>query len=139
MQDPQGTELVLVLFLFATVLLRLLLVAIVVWLVFPRRRTCPQCIEATVPIRESTYLRFLLLERRWCLSCGWNGIARKSREPGTGGRTAPSIPAAAVVLAIASWAMGCAKQPDRVAELFSSSTQWIDLSHSFDEKTIYWP
>jgi hypothetical protein len=49
-------------------------------LIFPRRRTCPQCNEVTVPILELTYLRFLALERRWCMSCGWNGIARKSKE-----------------------------------------------------------
>jgi hypothetical protein len=128
-----------VLVLFVTVLLRLLLVAIVVWLVFPRRRTCPRCNEATVPILESTYLRFILLERRWCMSCGWAGVARKSKEKGSGTRTVPTIPAAMVIAAMVCSLSACGPQPDRVAEQFSNGERWVDLSHSFDEKTIYWP
>ena len=93
MYDQPDTESVIVLVLFATVLLRFLLVAIVVWMVFPRRRTCPQCNEATVPILESTYLRFIMMERRWCMSCSWTGIARKTREKGPGSRITPTMPA----------------------------------------------
>jgi hypothetical protein len=139
MHDIQDTESVIVLVLLATVLLRFLLVAIVIWLVFPRRRTCPQCNEGTVPILESTYLRFIMMERRWCMSCGWTGIARKTKEKGTGSRTAPTIPPAVLMAAVLCSSTACQPQPDRVAQLFSNGASWVDLSHSFDEKTIYWP
>ena len=70
-------EIVVVAVLLATVILRVLLVGIVVWMMVPRRQSCPQCSQATVPVLEPTVLRLLRLERRWCMACGWNGIARK--------------------------------------------------------------
>src|ERR1051326_2500990 len=80
MDDPDRASLIIVAVLFGTVLLRLFLVALVVWLLIPRRRTCPHCSEVTVPIREPDFLRFLLLERRWCMGCGWNGVSRRGRS-----------------------------------------------------------
>jgi kynurenine formamidase len=94
-----------------------------------------------VPILESRFLRFVLLERRWCMSCGWNGIARKWRETDSGSKKTPTIPVAALLLALIGSTFACRQQPaaDRVAALFGSATSWVDLSHSFDEHTIYWP
>src|SRR6185503_3322931 len=127
-----NAEILLAFVLFATVLLRVFLVAIVAWLMVPRRDKCPQCSEATVPLLESHLLRYVRLERRWCLACGWNGVARKGWT---------TTRAALAVLVIGWSGSACQKeQPqDQVAALFRSADRWVDLTHSFDEKTIYWP
>ena len=49
----------------------------------------------------------------------------------------------AIALALVS-SMSCGPQPqdggDPIAALFSGSTaEWIDLSHPYDERTIFWP
>lgn len=76
-----------VLVLLATVGLRLALVAAVVWLLVPRRRQCPQCATATLPLVSPRAMRIARLERRWCLACSWVGISKRPLvlEP-------PSIP-----------------------------------------------
>ena len=43
----------------------------------------------------------------------------------------------AVLLLAAS--LGCAAGSDPVERLFQSENAWIDLSHPFNDSTIYWP
>ena len=45
----------------------------------PTGRDCPRCGSETLPIRVA-FLRpvMRLLNRRWCTSCGWEGIMRVS-------------------------------------------------------------
>src|SRR5437868_3353897 len=93
-------EWILILVLFATVFLRLLLVAVVVWLLIPRRRTCPHCAQMTDPIAGPAGLKYLLLERRWCMGCGWNGVARKARRSAQETRTVPTVHAVMAMLAV---------------------------------------
>src|SRR3977135_947366 len=100
MDDPDRASMVIVAVLLATVLLRLFLVALVVWLLIPRRRTCPPCSEVTVPIREPSFLRYLLLERRWCTGCGWNGVARRGQVPTPEPKTTPTTSVMSLVLLV---------------------------------------
>ncbi len=69
-----------VLILLGTVVLRVLVVAGAVWLLVPRRIDCPQCAEPPLLLVSHWTLRFLRLERRWCYSCGWSGISKRSRR-----------------------------------------------------------
>jgi len=46
---------------------------------------------------------------------------------------------AAVVLFPAIVSAGCQPRTDPIATLFGDSTAWVDLTHSFDSTTIYWP
>lgn len=64
--------------LIATVLLRFAIVCTVAYLLLPRGPLCPSCQEEMLPIRN----RFLeiclpIVQRRWCLGCGWNGVVRR--------------------------------------------------------------
>jgi hypothetical protein len=61
--------------LFATVLLRVAIVAAVVYLLLPKGVSCPRCSERLTPIRHPL-LKLLVppVEHRWCLACGWSGI-----------------------------------------------------------------
>lgn len=67
-----------VLFLFSTVALRVALVALVIWLLIPRRRRCPACGADTAALVTGRVLTWLALERRWCLDCGWAGVAKRT-------------------------------------------------------------
>jgi predicted RNA-binding Zn-ribbon protein involved in translation (DUF1610 family) len=71
---------VIVLVLFATVLLRFALVLAVVYLMLPVKMSCPQCGDKLTLIRHPL-LRHLvpLVEHRWCMGCGWNGVVRRAR------------------------------------------------------------
>src|SRR5712692_1565848 len=133
------SDAVIVLVLMATVLLRVLLVALVVLLLKPRRRRCPQCGEAVVPVQGPRILSLLVLERRWCMNCGWTGITRKFPPVTSGARVAPNVPIASVAAVLLLSALGCQPRTDPVAALFADPSKWVDLSHSFDEHTIYWP
>lgn len=62
--------------LLATVLLRLVLVAGVVWLLVPARRHCPRCGDDQLARVTSRLARLVRLERRWCFSCGWQGVSK---------------------------------------------------------------
>lgn len=62
--------------LLATVLLRLALVLAAIWLLIPRRHRCPRCGDADLGRVASGLARLLRLERRWCLSCGWEGVSK---------------------------------------------------------------
>ena len=69
-----------VLILLGTVLLRVAVVAGAVWLLVPRRINCPQCAEPPLRLVSHWTLRLLRLERRWCYSCGWSGISKRSHR-----------------------------------------------------------
>jgi hypothetical protein len=66
--------------LLATVVLRVAIVSAVVYLLLPQGPVCPRCHLEMIALRN----RFLdhlvpVLQRRWCLACGWNGIVRRVR------------------------------------------------------------
>jgi hypothetical protein len=47
----------------------------------PSGRDCPRCGSETLPIRVALLRPVMrLLNRRWCTSCGWEGIMRVSRQ-----------------------------------------------------------
>jgi hypothetical protein len=47
----------------------------------PSGRDCPRCGCETLPIRVQVLRPLMrLLNRRWCTSCGWEGIMRVSRH-----------------------------------------------------------
>ena len=65
--------------LFATVLLRFGLVALLTYVLLPRGPTCPHCGTELTQIRNAFLRRVLpALEHRWCLECGWHGVVRRS-------------------------------------------------------------
>ena len=67
--------------LFATVLLRAVIVLTFVYLMLPKKRVCPLCGARLTPIRHSV-LRLLLpmVEHRWCVRCGWSGLVRQTQS-----------------------------------------------------------
>lgn len=70
-------ETLTVLFLFGTVALRVGLVALVMWVLVPRRRHCAACGRETAALVSPRALSLLRLERRWCLACGWWGFSKR--------------------------------------------------------------
>jgi predicted RNA-binding Zn-ribbon protein involved in translation (DUF1610 family) len=62
--------------LLATVLLRLILVAGVAWLLVPARHACPRCGDDPLARVTSRLAGLARLERRWCLTCGWQGVSK---------------------------------------------------------------
>jgi hypothetical protein len=65
--------------LLATVVLRVGLVAVLTYVLLPRGTACPHCAAHLTLIRNTFLQRVLpLLERRWCLECGWSGVVRRS-------------------------------------------------------------
>jgi hypothetical protein len=73
---------VIVAVLFATVLLRLAMVLGVAYFLVPRGPACPHCDMDMLPVRHALLDRCLPgLQRRWCLSCGWNGVVRRGPAP----------------------------------------------------------
>lgn len=81
--------------LLATVVMRVALVGAVAYLLLGQGGRCPHCGVAMLPIRNRLFDRVLpLLERRWCLECGWNGIVRRARRasPRATARRAPPRP-----------------------------------------------
>ena len=68
----------IVLVLMATVVLRLAVVIGAVYLLLPRGPVCRACDVEMVRIRNRFLERWLpVLERRWCLECGWSGVVRR--------------------------------------------------------------
>src|SRR2546423_4876452 len=64
--------------LLATVLLRVAIVTAVVYLLLPQGPLCPHCNFEMVAIRNRALDRLVpVLQRRWCLECGWNGVVRR--------------------------------------------------------------
>ena len=73
-------EWLIVVVLFATVLMRFAIILAVVYLLLPRGPLCPSCRVDMVLIRNRFLERVLpMVQRRWCLQCGWNGVARRVR------------------------------------------------------------
>src|SRR2546423_15279030 len=69
--------------LLATVLLRVAIVTAVVYLLLPQGSLCPHCNLEMVAVRNRVLDQLVpVLQRRWCLECGWNGVVRR----GWGGR-----------------------------------------------------
>jgi hypothetical protein len=72
---------VIVAVLLLTVLLRAAIVGTVVYLILPKGFACPRCSDKLTLIRHPILQRVLpWVEHRWCLSCGWNGMAKRARE-----------------------------------------------------------
>lgn len=73
---------VTVLVLLATVMMRLAIVSVVAYLLLPRGPACPHCGERMAALRNRFFDRLVtVLERRWCLGCGWNGLVRRVATP----------------------------------------------------------
>ena len=67
--------------LLATVLLRVAIVTAVVYLLLPQGSLCPHCNLEMVAVRNRVLDRLVpVLQRRWCLECGWNGVVRRVRS-----------------------------------------------------------
>ena len=72
--------------LLATVLLRVAIVTAVVYLLLPQGALCPHCNVEMVAVRNRVLDRLVpVLQRRWCLECGWNGVVRRVRVTGARG------------------------------------------------------
>src|SRR5256886_14077300 len=72
--------------LLVTVLLRVAIVTAVVYLLLPQGALCPHCNLEMVAIRNRVLDRLVpVLQRRWCLECGWNGVVRRVRVTGARG------------------------------------------------------
>ena len=70
----------IVVVLLCTVVLRLAIVAAVIYRLLPPGPLCPHCRVEMVSIRNRLFDRLLpAVQRRWCLECGWNGIVRRIR------------------------------------------------------------
>ena len=76
--------------LFATVLLRVVIIAAVAYLLLPPGPLCPQCQVEMLPIRNRLLERLVpAVQRRWCFQCGWNGVVRRGRSARRGTETRP--------------------------------------------------
>lgn len=75
----------IILYLLLVIVLPLALSVGVSYRTLPRGTSCPLCRAETLSLvapwlrRWSRLLRATELHRRWCLSCGWDGIARVQR------------------------------------------------------------
>ncbi len=80
--------------LFVTVLMRAVLVVVVVYLLLPRGSRCPLCHEETARVRNAFLERLLpMIERRWCIECGWGGVVRRGPPDSQHPTSAPPLPA----------------------------------------------
>ncbi len=81
----------IVVVLLITVLMRFAIVTAAVYLLLPAGPLCPHCKIDMVPIKNWFFDRLLpALQRRWCLSCGWNGVVRRVRSaPRRAGKGSP--------------------------------------------------
>ncbi|HUK21736.1 MAG TPA: hypothetical protein VLV45_09285 [Gemmatimonadales bacterium] len=74
------SELLIIVVLLFTVLMRFAIILGVAYMLVPRGVTCPRCGLVMTPIRNVVLDRLLpVLQRRWCLDCGWNGVTRRAR------------------------------------------------------------
>ncbi len=75
-------SLLVALYLLLVIALPLALSAGVSYRTLPEGTTCPLCRSDTLLLRSrllglaSAVLRRVVLQRRWCLSCGWEGISK---------------------------------------------------------------
>ena len=71
----------IVIVLLATVALRVAIVSFAVYLLLPRGPRCRSCHTEMLRLKNAFLARCLpALERRWCLTCGWNGVVRRRSE-----------------------------------------------------------
>lgn len=74
-----------VLYLILVFVVPLMLSGAIGWRGLPRGRRCPHCGNDSVPLRArlpavaSTLLPRSVVQRRWCMRCGWNGLTRLPR------------------------------------------------------------
>lgn len=69
-----------VLVLLVTVVMRLAIITAVAYLLLQRGPRCPHCGIEMAAVRNRFLDRLLpVLERRWCLECGWDGVVRRVR------------------------------------------------------------
>lgn len=74
--------LLIVSYLLLVLLLPLAISALAGYRGLPRGRACPQCAGATEPLlgrwrgRPRALARRAGVQRRWCLTCGWQGLVR---------------------------------------------------------------
>jgi len=81
-------DVLIVVVLLATVLLRFVLVAALAYLVLPRGTVCPHCAAPLNQVQAGWWSVVTGLERRFCLECGWTGVVRRTRRVATD-RAAP--------------------------------------------------
>lgn len=84
-------DVLIVVVLLATVVLRVIFVAAFTYLVLPRGTACPHCGAALSQVHTGWLGLLAGVERRFCLECGWTGIVRRARRPGPGA-TGPVAP-----------------------------------------------
>ncbi|MDQ3606215.1 MAG: hypothetical protein M3418_08550 [Gemmatimonadota bacterium] len=81
-------------FFFVAMGAKLLLALVTIYLLLPSDRRCNDCDGETLLLQMSRGGRFAArlllraLQRRWCPHCGWEGLARTGRHPGSG----PQVP-----------------------------------------------
>jgi hypothetical protein len=67
---------------------------VLLYIFLPTGRGCPRCNQETLPL-QSRMLKPLrrLMTLRWCIECGWQGIARNGTtpEPVVGHDAAPEV------------------------------------------------
>jgi hypothetical protein len=68
---------VLALTFLGLILLRVVLLTVGGMLLIRPVGRCPACFEATEPVLIRWLERLTRLELRWCLHCGWRGLARR--------------------------------------------------------------
>jgi hypothetical protein len=73
------SEILIVIVLLATVVLRFVMAAVLAYLLVPRGLACPICTADLLPITHGRW-NWLLppLRHAWCLECGWEGLVRRS-------------------------------------------------------------
>ena len=81
-------DVLIVVVLLATVLLRFVLVAALAYLVLPRGTVCPHCGAPLAQVQAGWWSVVTGVERRFCLDCGWTGVVRRTRSSATD-RAAP--------------------------------------------------
>ena len=73
------SEILMVIVLLATVVLRFAMAALLAYLLVPRGLACPICRADLLPITHGVASRlFPALQHAWCLDCGWEGVVRRS-------------------------------------------------------------
>jgi hypothetical protein len=91
--------LLIIIYLLLVFVLPLLLSVAVSYRALPRGRACPHCQGESLPLVAPVLQRISVVspqqfQRRWCLSCGWEGVTRVAREkpaaPAPGAR--PAVP-----------------------------------------------
>jgi hypothetical protein len=57
---------------------------VLLYVFLPAGRDCPRCSQETLPIRSRMLRPFRrLMALRWCMACGWQGVARHASRPAT--------------------------------------------------------